>query len=40
MVKIYLGYNPDVIQKAKFEYSLLGNIFNKGLDESDKKKNF
>ena len=35
-----LGYNPDVIQKAKFEYSLLGNIFNKGLDESDKKKNF
>ena len=32
-----LGYNPDVIQKAKFEYSPLGKVFNKGLDESDKK---
>ena len=32
-----LGYKPDVIQKAKFEYSPLGNVFNEGLDESDKK---
>ena len=32
-----LGYKPDVIQKAKFEDSLLGKAFNKGLDESDKK---
>ena len=32
-----LGYNPDVIQKANFEYSPLGKVFNKGLDESDKK---
>ena len=32
-----LGYKPDVIQKAKFEYSPIGKIFNKGLDESDKK---
>ena len=32
-----LGYKPDVIQKAKFEYSLLGKVFNKGLDESDEK---
>ena len=32
-----LGYKPDVIQKAKFEYYLLGKVFNKGLDESDKK---
>ena len=32
-----LGYKPDVIQKAKFEYSLLGKIFNKGIDEIDKK---
>ena len=32
-----LGYQPDVIQKAKFEYSPLGKVFNKGLDESDKK---
>ena len=35
-----LGYKPDVIQKAKFEYSPLGKVFNKGLDESDKKKTF
>ena len=32
-----LGYKPDVIQKAKFEYSPLGKIFNKGIDEGDKK---
>ena len=32
-----LGYKPDVIQKAKFEYSPLGKVFNKGWDESDKK---
>ena len=32
-----LRYKSDVIQKAKFEYSLLGKVFNKGLDESDKK---
>ena len=32
-----LGYKPDVIQKAKFECSPIGKVFNKGLDESDKK---
>ena len=32
-----LGYKPDLTQKAKFEYSPLGKVFNKGLDESDKK---
>ena len=32
-----LGYKPDVAQKAKFEYSPLGKVFNKGLDESEKK---
>ena len=32
-----LGYKPDVIQKAKYEYSPLGKVFNKGLGESDKK---
>ena len=32
-----LGYKPDVIQKAKFEYYPLGKVFNKALDESDKK---
>ena len=31
------GYKPDVIQKAKFEYSPLGKAFNKRLDEIDKK---
>ena len=36
-----LRYKPDVIQyKPKFEYSLLGKVFNKGLDESDKKEGF
>ena len=32
-----LVYKLDVIQKAKFEYSPSGKVFNKGLDESDKK---
>ena len=32
-----LGYKPGVAEKAKCEYSPLGKIFNKGLDESDKK---
>ena len=32
-----LGYKPDVIRKAKFEYSPLGKFFNKGLDKEDKK---
>ena len=32
-----LGYKPDIGQKAKFEYSPLGQVFNKGLDKSDKK---
>ena len=33
-----LGYKPYVVQKAKFEYSPLGQVFNKGLDTSDKKR--
>ena len=32
-----LEYKPDVVQKAKFEYSSLGKVFNKGVDASDKK---
>ena len=32
-----LGYKPDVVQKAKFEYSPLCQVVNKGLDTSDKK---
>ena len=32
-----LGYKPGVMQKVKLEYSPLGNVFNKRLNESDKK---
>ena len=32
-----LGYKPDVIQKAKLEYSPLCKAFNKGPHETDKK---
>ena len=32
-----LGYKPEVIQKTRSEYSPLVKVFNKGLDESDKK---
>ena len=27
-----LGYKPDVVQKAKFEYSPAGQVFNTGLN--------
>ena len=32
-----LGYRLDLVQKAKFEYSLLGQVFNKGLDSNEKQ---
>ena len=32
-----LGYKPSVIERAKFEYSPLGKIFNKGLDKDDRE---
>ena len=32
-----LGLKPITIEQAKFEYSPLGKIFNKGLSEEDKK---
>ena len=32
-----LGYKPREVEKAKFEYSPLGKVFNKGLGEYDKK---
>ena len=32
-----LGYKPDLVQKAKFEYSPLGQVFNKGSDVNEKK---
>ena len=35
-----LRYTQDVAQKAKFEYFPIGKVFNKGLDESDKKRTF
>ena len=32
-----LGLKPSTAEKAKFEYSPLGKVFNKGLSEDDKK---
>ena len=31
-----LGYKPDALTQAKFEYSLLGKVFTAELDKSDK----
>ena len=31
-----LGYRPDPVQKAKFEYSPLGQVFNKGLTTGER----
>ena len=33
-----LGYKPDVIQRAEFEYSPLGEAFNKVFKKDDKNK--
>ena len=33
-----LGLKPNNIEQARFEYSLLGKIFNKELDKDDQKK--
>ena len=32
-----LGLKPSTVEQAKFEYSPLGKIFNKGLSEDDKE---
>ena len=32
-----LGLKPDTTEQARFEYSPLGKVFNKGLSEDDKK---
>ena len=32
-----MGLKPSTVEQAKFEYSPLGKIFNKGLKEEDKK---
>ena len=34
------GYKPGVVEQAKFEYSLLGKVFNKGLKKEGKKEQF
>ena len=31
------GYKPSVIEQARFDYSLLSKVFNKGLDKDDQK---
>ena len=32
-----LGLKPSIVEQAKFEYSPLGKIFNKGLTKDDEK---
>ena len=32
-----LGFKPNTVEQAKFDYSPLGNIFTKRLKEEDKK---
>ena len=32
-----LGLKPSTVEQGKFECSLLGKVFNKGLSEGDKK---
>ena len=33
-----LGYRPGVLEQTKFDYSPLGKVLNKGLDDKDDKK--
>ena len=33
-----LEYKPDAVKKAKFEYSPLGQVFNKGLEKDEKQR--
>ena len=35
-----LGWKPNTIEQARFEYFPLGKIFNKGLSEDDQKERF
>ena len=32
-----LNYKPNTVDQAKFDYSTLSKVFNKGLKEEDKK---
>ena len=38
MTKKDLGYQPDALEKVKFEYSPIGKIFTDGLAKEDKPK--
>ena len=38
LTKKDLGYKPDTLEKAKFEYSPIGKVFTDGLAEEDKSK--
>ena len=33
-----LGYKPNVVERAKFDYSPLGKVFTKGSDKDENKK--
>ena len=33
-----LGYRPSVLEQTRFDYSLLGKVLNKGLDDKNDKK--
>ena len=33
-----LGYRPSVLEQTIFHYSLLGKVFNEGLDDKDDQK--
>ena len=35
-----LRYKPSVVEQAKFDYSPLSNILNKGLNKDDQKEGF
>ena len=35
-----LNYKPNTVDQAKFDYSPLSKVFNKGLKEEDKKEGF
>ena len=36
LIKKKLGYKPDALEQAKFEYSPLGKVFTDGLHKSNK----
>ena len=37
LTKKHLNFKPDALQKAKFEFSPLGQVLNKGLKEYEKQ---